>query len=142
MRRMEGVLRERTIEPESHGPRPGCQRRAASARARGRLAGERGVTLVELMVVVTIIAIIAAIAVAVFQEMTKKAKLSADHDTVGNLRSAVALYYGRTNGGFPTDLTSISTLIAPRPSWQCGVVPTYDNANGKLTFTATIGNCP
>jgi type II secretory pathway pseudopilin PulG len=97
---------------------------------------------VELMVVVAIISVIAAIAMAVFQDMSKKAKLSADMDTVANVRSAVALYYGKTNGLFPTGLSSINTLITPAPAYQCGVSPAYDPNNGKLTFTATIGNCP
>jgi prepilin-type N-terminal cleavage/methylation domain-containing protein len=100
------------------------------------------VTLVELMVVVAIIAVIAAIAVAIFNDMIRKAKLSADQDTVSNLRSAVALYYGKTNGMFPANLASINALITPAPTYQCAVAPTYDNANGKVTFTATLADCP
>ena len=99
-------------------------------------------TLVELMVVVAIIAIIAAIAVAIFQDLNKKARLSADMDTVSNLRSAVALYYGKTNGMFPVDRASINTLITPNPMFQCTVSPSYDPANGKLVFTATLADCP
>jgi type II secretory pathway pseudopilin PulG len=94
------------------------------------------------MVVVAIIAVIAAIAVAVFQDMARKAKLSADAHTVGNLRSAVALYYGKTNGLFPADLGSINSLITPAPVYQCSVSPGYDPNNGKLTYTGTIGSCP
>jgi prepilin-type N-terminal cleavage/methylation domain-containing protein len=107
-----------------------------------RWADERGVTLVELMVVVAIIAIIAAIAVALFQDLNRKARLGADSGTVASIRSAVALYYGKTNGLFPASLASINTLITPAPVFQCNVTPTYDPANGKITFTATIGNCP
>ena len=105
------------------------------------LRGERGVTLVELMVVVAIIAIIAAIAVALFQDLQKKAKLSADQGSVGAMRSSVALYYGKNNGLFPTDLTAVSTLTTPVPVWSCGT-PTYVAGNGKITYTATIGDCP
>ncbi len=103
---------------------------------------ERGITLIELMVVVSIIAIIAAIAMAIFQQMTQKAKLSADLDTVASLRSAVALYYGRTNGLFPADMASVNTLIAPTPVYQCTVTPVYDPANGKITYSGTITDCP
>ena len=53
--------------------------------------------------VVAIIAIIAAIGVAIFQDMTRKARLSADQDTVANLRSAVALYDAKTNGVLPRE---------------------------------------
>ena len=130
-------------------------RRTASARRRegavagpfnrrplGDLRDETGVTLVELLVVVTIIALIAAIGVAVFQDMAKKSKLSADMDTVSNLRSAVALYYGKTNGLFPADLASINTLITPAPTFQCTVSPVYDAGNGKITYSATLSDCP
>ena len=105
------------------------------------LRSERGVTLVELMVVVAIIAIIAAIAVALFQDLQKKAKLAADQGSVGAMRSSVALYYGKNNGLFPADTTAVSTLTTPTPVWACGT-PTYTAANGKLAYTATIGDCP
>jgi len=104
------------------------------------LRSERGVTLVELMVVVAIIAIIAAIAVTIFQDLQKKAKLGADQGSVGAMRSAVALYYGKANGLFPSTVTSLSTLTTPAPSWNCGA-PSYDSNNGKVTYTFTIGTC-
>jgi len=91
---------------------------------------------------VAIIAIIAAIAVALFQDLNRKARLGADSGTVASIRSAVALYYGKTNGLFPASLASINTLITPAPVFQCTVTPAYDPANGKITFTATIADCP
>ena len=108
----------------------------------GLLRDERGVTLVELMVVVTIIAIIAAIAVALFQDLSKKAKLSADQDTVASLRSAVALYYGRNNGSLPAAMGSINTLVTPSPIFQCTVLPSYDSVSGVITYTGSLGDCP
>jgi hypothetical protein len=54
----------------------------------------------------------------------------------------VALYYGKTNGLFPASLASINTLITPAPVFQCTVTPAYDASNGKITFTATIADCP
>lgn len=106
-----------------------------------QLKSERGVTLVELMVVVAIIAIIAAIAVTIFQDLSKKAKLGADQGSVGAMRSAVALYYGKTNGLFPASEGNVEALTTPTPSWNCGT-PTYDATNGKITYTFTISSCP
>jgi Tfp pilus assembly protein PilE len=97
---------------------------------------------VELMIVVTIIAIIAAVAVAVYQDIVKKSKLAADQAVVASLRSAVAIYYGKNNGLFPPDMTVVNTLVQPAPVYNCAVAPTYDSGNGKITFTATIGDCP
>lgn len=106
-----------------------------------QLRSQKGMTLVELMVVVAIIAIIAAIAITVFQDIQKKARLAADQGTVASLRSAVAIYYGKNNGRFPANLTAVEGLVTPAPTYQCGVTPGYDSANGKITFTATVGNC-
>ena len=106
-----------------------------------RLRNQKGVTLVELMVVVAIIAIIAAIAVARFQDLQKKAKLAADQGSVGAMRSAVALYYGKNNGLFPSDTTAVMNLTTPVPVWNCAT-PVYDSGNGKITYSGTVSNCP
>ena len=116
---------------------------AANRRRRGLLAREqRGLTLVELMIVVTIIAIIAGVAMAVYQDIVKKSKLAADQGIVSSLRSAVAIYYGRTNGIFPGSLGAVEALVQPAPVYNCAVSPTYDTANGKITFTASLSDCP
>jgi prepilin-type N-terminal cleavage/methylation domain-containing protein len=106
-----------------------------------RFRDERGMTLVELMIVVTIIAIIAAIVMTLYQEIQKKTRLAADEATVTSLRSAVAIYYGKTNGLFPADLTTASALVTPAPTWQCSALPTYFPSNGKIVFTTTLSDC-
>jgi type IV pilus assembly protein PilA len=109
---------------------------------RRHLRNERGVTLVELMVVVAIIAIIAAIAITLYQDVQKKAKLAADQGQAAALRSAVAIYYGKNNGVFPSARSSVNTLVVPTPAFQCSNTPVYDTSNGKITHAATIGDCP
>jgi prepilin-type N-terminal cleavage/methylation domain-containing protein len=104
------------------------------------LRGQHGMTLVELMVVVAIIAVIAAIGMTLYQDIAKKAKLASDEANVSALRSAVAIYYGKTNGFFPTS-TVLDVLVIPAPVWICGT-PAYDTGNGKLSYTATVGDCP
>jgi len=94
------------------------------------------------MIVVTIIAIIAAVAIAIYQDIVKKSKLAADQGIVASLRSAVAIYYGRSNGLFPATMTSVETLVQPLPIYNCSVVPAYEPSNGKITFTATLSDCP
>jgi prepilin-type N-terminal cleavage/methylation domain-containing protein len=115
---------------------------AIRRRRRSRRRDQRGLTLVELMVVVTIIAIIAAVALTVYQDIVKKSKLAADQGVMASLRSAVAIYYGRSNGLFPTTMSSVQALVQPAPVYNCSVPPVYDSTNGKITFTATIGDCP
>ena len=80
---------------------------------RQQLRSQKGLTLVELMVVVAIIAIIAAVAITVFQDIQKKAKLAADQGNVAAMRSAVAIYYGKKNGVFPPDLAAVQALVTP-----------------------------
>ena len=114
---------------------------APGRRRRRLLRREQGLTLVELMIVVTIIAIIAAVAMAVYQDIIKKSRLAADQGIVSSLRSAVAIYYGRSNGMFPATLGAVESLVTPAPVYNCSVTPNYDATNGKITFTATLADC-
>jgi prepilin-type N-terminal cleavage/methylation domain-containing protein len=111
-----------------------------------QLRSQKGLTLVELMVVVAIIAIIAAVAITVFQDIQKKAKLAADQANVAAMRSAVAIYYGKKNGLFPPDKDTVYGLVTPSisdTSFHCqSGGPGYDTGNGKVTYTATVNDCP
>ena len=93
------------------------------------------------MVVVTIIAIIAAVAFTLYQDIVRKSRLAADQGVIASLRSAVAIYYGRSNGLFPGDLGAVESLVTPAPVYNCHVIPGYDPVNGMITFTATLGDC-
>jgi type IV pilus assembly protein PilA len=105
------------------------------------LRSERGMTLVELMVVVAIIAIIAAIAITLYQDVQKKARLAADQGTTAAIRSGIAIYYGRHNGNFPEE-SDLTSLVVPTPSWQCtGGSTTYTTDNGRFDFSATVSDC-
>jgi prepilin-type N-terminal cleavage/methylation domain-containing protein len=135
-------MRARDRQPGVDPDHPAGEMPPQGRRRRRRLLRrQRGLTLVELMVVVTIIAIVAAVAMAVYQDITRKAKLAADQGIVASLRSAVAIYYGRSNGLFPGSLGNVETLVTPVPTYNCSVPPTYDTGNGKITFTATLGDC-
>jgi type IV pilus assembly protein PilA len=100
------------------------------------LRDRHGVTLVELMVVVAIIAIIAAIAITLYQDIQKKARLAGDQGTIAALRSASAIYFGKNDGSFPTQ-GGLNTLVQPSPPViQCpGASWTIDTVNGKITYT-------
>jgi prepilin-type N-terminal cleavage/methylation domain-containing protein len=112
-----------------------------------QLRSQKGLTLVELMVVVAIIAIIAAVAITVFQDIQKKAKLAADHANVASMRSAVAIYYGKNNGIFPTE-AKLLTLVTPPLTMGTGgnsfhcALPKYNDKDGNVSYTATVNDCP
>jgi prepilin-type N-terminal cleavage/methylation domain-containing protein len=96
---------------------------------------EKGITLVELMVVVTIIAIIAAIAITLYQDVQRRAKLAADEGVIAAMNAAISIYYGKHNGNFPG---SPGKYISPSPPiFQCtssGFEYSYDG-NGLISIT-------
>jgi prepilin-type N-terminal cleavage/methylation domain-containing protein len=108
-----------------------------------RLKNQRGVTLVELMVVVAIIAIIAAIAITLYQDVQKKAKLAADQGTMAAIRSAIAIYYGKNDGVFPGSAGAIDLLLQAPPAWQCvGQANNYVAATGLASLAVNdISGC-
>lgn len=94
--------------------------------------GQKGFTLIELMIVVAIIGILAAIAIPNFINFKKKAILSSAIANLETLRSGLTQYAAdRDDGCYPATLTwgtgadGISTLLGPYgvnfPSQTTGV---------------------
>ena len=70
---------------------------------------QKGFTLIELMIVVAIIGILAAIAIPRFAQMLEKSREGSTKGDLGSLKSAASIYYGDTQGSWPTTLQSFST---------------------------------
>jgi len=106
---------------------------------RAGVRNQRGLTLIEIMIVVAIIAVIAGIALTAWQDVQRKTRFSADLGTVAAIRSAVSMYYGKHNGSFPPSLAVVQSLIIPDPPiFQCpGNTYTYDASNGMITMAVT-----
>ena len=68
----------------------------------------KGFTLIELMIVVAIIGILAAIAIPRFAQMLEKSREGATKGNLGSIKSAASIYYGDTQGVWPTTLNSYS----------------------------------
>ena len=72
-------------------------------------SGERGFTLIELMIVVAIIGILAAIAIPKFADLIRKSNEGSTKGNLGALKGALAVYYGENEGAYPIDnLTSLT----------------------------------
>ena len=104
---------------------------------------ERGLTLIELMVVVAIIAVLLAIVIVLYQDVQQGARLAADHGTLGAMRSAITIYYGKHNGNFPV---SPGLYVVPSPPiFQCTLLTySYSSTTGLLGVTSSNSptDCP
>ena len=74
----------------------------------------KGFTLIELMIVVAIIGILAAIAIPRFAQMLEKSREGSTKGNLGSIKSAASIYYGDTQGIWPTTLASFSTFAFSR----------------------------
>src|SRR5271156_4035508 len=71
----------------------------------------KGFTLIELMIVVAIIGILAAIAIPRFAQMLEKSREGSTKGNLGSIKSAASIYYGDTQGVWPTTLAA-ATMYA------------------------------
>lgn len=101
---------------------------------------QRGMTLIEIMVVITILGLImAAVGVAVIPRLEEAKRETARQD-IANIHQALKLYYMK-KGKYPDTATGLRTLVEtqllaqlPQDPWGHGFV--YRNEGGKPIVTA------
>ena len=100
-----------------------------STERRRRYDGERGFTLVELMIVVAIIAILAGILIPNFQNARAQAQTSACESNIRAIATAAELYY-TDNQAYPASGSANPVTFASNA------------ANGNNTGTKYLNNTP
>jgi prepilin-type N-terminal cleavage/methylation domain-containing protein len=88
------------------------------------LRSNGGFSLVELMIVIVIIGVLAAVAVPIYNNNVRKAKMSEADAALGSIRTQLRVYYGE-NGSYPVVNPADYVIGA---SWN-------DIKSGELTGT-------
>jgi len=113
-------------------------------RFKGRRA-PRGMTLIEIMVVLVILGLIAsAVVIAVFPQL-QKARVDRTALDIGNIDSALKLYNAR-KGKFPDTATGLKALVdmeildkMPKDAWGNDYVYTLENGRPVVTSYGADG---
>ena len=113
-------------------------------RFKGRRA-PRGMTLIEIMVVLVILGIIAsAVVIAVFPQL-QKARVDRTTLDIGNIDSGLKLYNAR-KGKFPDTATGLKALVdmeildkMPKDAWGNDYVYTLENGRPVVTSYGADG---
>jgi prepilin-type N-terminal cleavage/methylation domain-containing protein len=95
----------------------------------------KGITLIELLIVVLILAALSAIAIPRISQSANNAKARACDVNVEVMNSAIELYNADT-GGYPTDLTDVTGVATyfPDNAPVCGFATAYVmNADNRVT---------
>ena len=102
---------------------------------RKSMRGQKGFTLVELMVVIAIIGVLAAIAVPMFTDSTDSAKAARVQADLRTVESALQLYYA-DNGSYPaTGWQALANALTGESKKYMKTMPSAPSGYSAYTYT-------
>ncbi|MFA4931687.1 MAG: prepilin-type N-terminal cleavage/methylation domain-containing protein [Caldisericia bacterium] len=94
----------------------------------------KGFTLVELAIVIAILGILAVVAIPKYEDMVSDARSAQARAQLGTVRSAIAIYYAKHQGTFPTTIDA--SLFAD------GNIASVDIGSGSVSTVVVVTSIP
>ncbi|WP_064601890.1 pilin [Photobacterium sp. J15] len=96
------------------------------------MKGQKGFTLIELMIVVAVIGVLSAIALPAYQNYVKKSEAAAGLSTLRSLQTNIDNFIASNSGAFPED-SNLGDLGAAKKMNKLGEIA-LDNKAQTVTF--------
>jgi type IV pilus assembly protein PilA len=97
--------------------------------------GDKGFTLVEILIAIVLIGILSAVAVVGISSLVSKGSTSACNATLDSSKAASAVYFASNNNAYPTNFNQLTTAVTGPPAIPAALTLPSGVAIGATPFT-------